>query len=529
MNNLPNLVVYILMFYFDIDDKISILLYKFGEKSMEHLLSYMENAIILSTEDIVRFKAYITKKYADLPRKEHAHVLANAINRVVDNNLDGIDLTFRKELKQRLFQHTLALQHYQISKRDVFEEIVVIDTNPEAICTYAMTWMEKNISEIASEFNLEDLKNYVQKVQSPELELSISPNLQPETIHSEIVQPETVQPETVQMTIIQSNIVQSESSQPEKLQPQLQDKEVVVHTEIKPVDSNFYDLQDFQRIVLMILLDVSEKLIPSKNLQKKIANYGLWLVMLFTIHTTFQMLPPWKLYELVHNEAPVAIESTISTTQPLIIEMEKNQMMNPIIDLKHCISLIPPTAKSTTIQETRNVISLTQLLELKLEKKEATVEKKANASSLTSNTDMPLENISFDITALQTYLSEQNSMLAKSPYFETIVDTATSHDIDPRLLFAIAGQEQSLVKQTHKNASKIANNPFNVYGSWQKYNTNIADSSQVVCNTIVKRLSTKPNDADPLIWLNKTYAEDQNWHKGVRKYYNTLRLKTNFN
>ncbi len=484
MNNLSNLMVYILLLYLFIDDKISIHFYKFGEKSMEYLLSYMENAIILSKEDIIRFKAYITKKYADSPRNEHAQVLADAINRVVDNNLDGIDLTLRKELKLRLFQHTLANHHYQISKRDVFEEIVVIDTNLEAICTYAMTWIEKNISEIASEFNHEDLKKYVQKVKSPELELLSSYNLQPEI---------------VQMTIIHASRLQPESLQPER------------------------------KIKLMILLNITEKLIPSIKSQKKIAHYVLWLVMLLTIHTTFQMMPSWKFYELIRNDAPVTIESTLPTTQSLTIETEKNQMMNPIIDIKHSISIIPPKSKSTTIQEDRNVISLTPLSEIKLEKKEAAVEKKTNSSNLISNTDMPLENISFDITALQTYLSEQNSLLAKSPYFETIIDTATSHHIDPRLLFAIAGQEQSLVKQTHRNASKIANNPFNVYGSWQKYNTNIADSSQVVCNTIVKRLSTKPKGADPLIWLNKTYAEDQNWHKGVRKYYNTLRLKTNFN
>lgn len=127
-----------------------------------------------------------------------------------------------------------------------------------------------------------------------------------------------------------------------------------------------------------------------------------------------------------------------------------------------------------------------------------------------------------DKIALYNWLSERNSLLAEEPYFNSIIDAAWAYNINPLLMFAITGQEQSFVPKSNPKASTIANNPFNVYGSWQDFNTNIADTSKIAARTIINLSEDCPTDEDPLKWLNKKYAEDPNWHIGVSKIFAQL-------
>lgn len=124
--------------------------------------------------------------------------------------------------------------------------------------------------------------------------------------------------------------------------------------------------------------------------------------------------------------------------------------------------------------------------------------------------------------ALQHWLKERNSLLSEDPYFNQIMATAKDFNINPLLLFAITGQEQGFVPKHHTNALEIASNPFNVYGSWQDYNTSIEDSSRIAARTIINLSKGCPEDADPIMWLNQNYAEDPNWYKGVTALLNQL-------
>lgn len=121
----------------------------------------------------------------------------------------------------------------------------------------------------------------------------------------------------------------------------------------------------------------------------------------------------------------------------------------------------------------------------------------------------------FDEEALREYLAGRESLLSESPYFEAIVDTAKAYNLNPLLLFAIAGQEQGFVTKSGKNAYKIANNPFNVFGSWQKYNTDIYDTSAIASRTVVMLSQGCPEGMNPITWINRKYAEDKNWWIGV--------------
>jgi len=127
-----------------------------------------------------------------------------------------------------------------------------------------------------------------------------------------------------------------------------------------------------------------------------------------------------------------------------------------------------------------------------------------------------------DESMLKAYLKSRNSLLEEEPYFSSIINTAREFDLNPLVLFAIAGHEQGFVPKSNPSSTKIANNPFNVFYSWQEYNTDIVDSSQIAARTVINLSKDRPDDVDPFQWVNRKYAEDQNWWKGVRSIYERL-------
>ena len=127
-----------------------------------------------------------------------------------------------------------------------------------------------------------------------------------------------------------------------------------------------------------------------------------------------------------------------------------------------------------------------------------------------------------DIEKLRVWLNNRDSKLADEPYLTTIIKTAERFDINPLFLISITGQEQGFVPRSNEYAAEIVNNPFNVYGSWLKYNTDISDSTEVAAITIVNLSKNRPSDIDTVKWINRKYAEDENWHKGVTKIFYML-------
>ncbi len=139
-----------------------------------------------------------------------------------------------------------------------------------------------------------------------------------------------------------------------------------------------------------------------------------------------------------------------------------------------------------------------------------------------------LKYIEINIDNLKKWLNTRNSILADEPYTSAIINAAREYDVNPILMFAIVGQEQSFVPRTGKNAVKIANNPFNVYHSWYEYNTNVSNSAKIAANTIVKLSKDRPESVNPLAWINLRggtggYAEDPNWWIGVSKIFNQIK------
>lgn len=132
------------------------------------------------------------------------------------------------------------------------------------------------------------------------------------------------------------------------------------------------------------------------------------------------------------------------------------------------------------------------------------------------------------LPALKDFLKSRNSLLAEEPYFSTIISVSKEFNLNPLVMFAITGQEQSFVPKSNKNAYKIANNPFNVFNSWKKYNTNIEDTTSIAARTIVNLSKNKPDNVDAFTWVNRKYSQDQNWSKAVRSIFKQLESNVSY-
>ncbi|MCQ6560132.1 glucosaminidase domain-containing protein [Paenibacillus mendelii] len=138
---------------------------------------------------------------------------------------------------------------------------------------------------------------------------------------------------------------------------------------------------------------------------------------------------------------------------------------------------------------------------------------------------LPLELRYQDVNRhkLADYLKAKNSLLVEHSYMETIISVAKKYDIHPLLLFAITGQEQGFIPKDQKQAKKIVNNPFNVYNSWRKYNTTLEESASIAARTVNRLSKARPADMNPFTWINREYAEDPNWWKGVSSLFTTMK------
>jgi hypothetical protein len=131
-------------------------------------------------------------------------------------------------------------------------------------------------------------------------------------------------------------------------------------------------------------------------------------------------------------------------------------------------------------------------------------------------------------SSIVAFYQSKSSQLANVRTADAILRAALRHDVDPAVLVAVTGQEQSYAPVGQD--PRIAKNPFNVYGCWCKTSIPIEESAEVAAGTIAHRLRCLPRKGSNLIvWVNSfanpcvraegVYAEDRHWGVGVALIY----------
>lgn len=106
-----------------------------------------------------------------------------------------------------------------------------------------------------------------------------------------------------------------------------------------------------------------------------------------------------------------------------------------------------------------------------------------------------------DPAALGAWLDRRGSYLAGPEFVAGFIEAGRRHNIDPRLLAAITGAEQSFVPRRNPNAWKIARNPFNVFGCWCSTSIGFAASARIAAATVARLSQDMPPRSDAIQWL----------------------------
>lgn len=147
--------------------------------------------------------------------------------------------------------------------------------------------------------------------------------------------------------------------------------------------------------------------------------------------------------------------------------------------------------------------------------------------------DVPAELMyrSLNIPEVMNFLDRRKSALADESILKMIDDAGKKTNVDPHLLLAITGQEQSFVPKKNNHAKSIIKNPWNVFGCWcsgKGATLTTEESALVAAKTIVKLSQDRPEGRNPIEWLSAKdnprgyYAEHNGWWIGVSKFYKAL-------
>lgn len=380
-------------------------------------MQYALDFNILKHSDLFTLRQYISRKFPDTDTKERAAILANAVHRVLDGNLQEFGDKDRVRIRKALLQKAISENNFTISAGDILATALAALGECEECAGTVTRWL-----------------NRVQDI-----------------------------PVSREKALILIKEVQQQSSLSEsapELSPSLQAVDKYAGT--IPGVATKREIQEINRTVFS---NIDHSLESRDTVHQSLSRQSINKRKMPVIWVASLTLAVALMFQPARNFI-FSLPGALSPSQASTRELKKNAMENELpVELKY---------KNT------------------------------------------------DTAKLKNYLNEKNSILAEDPYFITIIRTAEEYDINPLLLFAITGQEQGFVPKDHKNALKIANNPFNIYHSWQEYNTDIEDSARIAAVTVVNLSKGRPQAVDPIAWINVKYAEDKNWWIGVNRIFKDL-------
>ncbi|MDA8336072.1 MAG: hypothetical protein M0Z41_13995 [Peptococcaceae bacterium] len=133
-----------------------------------------------------------------------------------------------------------------------------------------------------------------------------------------------------------------------------------------------------------------------------------------------------------------------------------------------------------------------------------------------------------DPQAVVDWLAARDSAEAGIEYLTMLDRAGKTYNINPLLLLAITGQEQSFVPKFLDDWPQVIRNPFNVFYSWQGYSPGFLPTAMIAAETVNRLSNGCPAGVNPIEWIdspanpNDRYAGDTNWWKGVSVFFSIL-------
>ena len=473
----------------------------------------LKTKVVINDKNVEKLREYIKQKYPNYSQDMLSVIFAHAVHGIVDKNISEFDEESRNKIKDRIIKRAIVRSKFIIKADEIFTTCLALRAdNSDYVCSLT-NWLNSNQETQVNEDEINDLVQNITSIeediithQMTDLIVAVEEkqNMKQIRIRTEntIMQmiPEIV-PEIIPEVV------------PEKAEENIKEKSPAKTPEAK------------QEIAAKPTATVEDKkkLADKKEVEKnERRNYGYSNYTVVRHHkNTYRVKKKPIIVQRQKQSSPLDLSflngsalkkiaySLVALTIAFAIYVGFTGMYTVVVD--------------TAVLESVKANSYENLIADKFLTLDSKIRKNANLSGssiyemiyLDDKLQANFKYIDVNSINVKKWLSKKNSILVEEPYYSAIIKAARSFDINPLLLFAITGQEQGFVPKNNVNALKIANNPFNVYGSWQEYNTNIADSAKIAAQVIVNSSKGRPLYLNNVKWINRKYAQDPKWWKNV--------------
>lgn len=456
---------------------------------MDQVIKALKDNYIIDSQNVKMIKSYIQQKYPYDSSDKTASIFADAIHKIIDHNISHFDELSRVNIKKNLLKSISQKKEIEINAFEVLEACTQLYKTSDDFFEKLTNWINDNQQHSISVEDVSQLTDTVKRYNASTGEDKSN------TIKHSIQEDKEKLIKTSIEVIHKNNLI------PSIIEEQTIDYEVSIKDDgVSLSCTKRHSLATQLLIDRLAILNENPVYYTQSNSKKKKSDINIESKDL-RIDTSTKIQYKKNIFKLLKLKAVITslLFLTIIVIATYIL---KNHSYNNSVYQIH----------SKTIEYS----SFTPA-------KVATINEKTNSEN---HLPQHLQYKRVNIEALKKWLAERDSALADEPYFNSIYDTAKKYDINPLLMFAITGQEQGFVPKSNEDVATIVNNPFNVYGSWQDYNTDINDSTKIAAITILNLSKDCPEDEDPIKWINRKYAEDDNWHIGVSKIFTQLEKAT---
>jgi hypothetical protein len=508
---------------------------------MESVLKNLREKSILHQDQVTQIKLYIEKKYPSSSKSEKATIFANAVHQIVDLSVSKFEEKNRIQIRTEVLKSAIAKKIFEINGYDVFEVCALIPQEDEL---EKITFFEKLTEWINDnqeiQLNQEDVQLMAtqvidQAVNVVLLALEESMLIEPEikqmatNEHSESVPkspPERV-PSKLSPRDIEKALSMPIEDLPEILFEQLPIQPIAdMQMEEPEVGHEEYDSFDIaielntkkDRGTAVVKVKEWEELDIASFVQEQKDDVNINKDNKLGGYDTHDLFEESRKKQLLHIKILIITVAVIVSLALITVLIVGALLVSVNQSLRETEQRLHTLEEKNSIEAINNAI---QLVSYTVSSSQDEVMKEATLAEKPMLRDS-LRYREYNRNKIVAYLEQKDSMLIEKDYLEQLTQISKEFDINPLLLLSIIGQEQGFVPRAHKDAQKIINNPFNVYNSWLSYNTDFYSSCTIAAKTIISSSQNLPDDTDPIVWINRIYAEDQNWHEGVSYFLATL-------
>ncbi|PKM57936.1 MAG: hypothetical protein CVU98_03555 [Firmicutes bacterium HGW-Firmicutes-3] len=474
---------------------------------MVEIINNLKKKEIIYQKSVDLLKQYIEKKYPDSTSAYRVRVFADAIHKIINDHIREFRRDDQKRIKEALFSEVSLKDVFTICAYDIMKTCVGLDMDEDTFIDHLTDWINHQQSIPVNQQTLLQITQVVKEelhleknIDEPDEERHALLNQLEEAFIANATHMESdyllLDPRTLDEGFFNTNYEDStgqliDTSSPlntytmEKTQEELQ---VIVPTTVTEV-------KDPRPIIVVERESIIEPLIL-RPVQNELEEEHTWFMRLKTYLNQGKYRQDLKQFVMTIVGVVVLLVVVVALIGKFLMTDDNTIVLNdlymtwPVVTTERIEEKEHPEAGDIFIDATH--------LDARIQYKE------------------------IDKTALKAWLEARNAKISEDIYLENLIYVSELYGVNPLLLVAITGQEQNFVQKDHDFAELMINNPYNVYRSWQIYNTDFDEATRIASRTILTLSEDRPLDEDPVKWINRKYAEDTDWHLGVNAFLKEL-------